>query len=121
MNPEAWTILAVGVALGGLTWQMLRSLRLDMDRQFGDMDKKFGGIDKKFEGIDKKFDGIDKKFEGIDKRFVDMDRKIDENFRDVRNRLDLLAADHHNLARELSELRGELRGRLDERSRPAPG
>ena len=107
MNPEAWTILAVGVALGGLTWQMLRSLRLDMDRKFGD--------------VDKKFDGIDKKFEGIDKRFVDMDRKIDENFRDVRNRLDLLAADHHNLARELSELRGELRGRLDERSRPAPG
>ena len=114
MNPEAWTILAVGVALGGLTWQMLRSLRLDMDRKFGD-------VDKKFEGIDRKFDGIDKKFEGIDKRFVDMDRKIDENFRDVRNRLDLLAADHHNLARELSELRGELRGRLDERSRPAPG
>ena len=107
MNPEAWTILAVGVALGGLTWQMLRSLRLDMDRKFGD--------------VDKKFEGIDKKFDGIDKRFVDMDRKIDENFRDVRNRLDLLAADHHNLARELSELRGELRGRLDERSRPAPG
>ena len=95
------------LALGGLTWQMLRSLRLDMDRKFGD--------------VDKKFEGIDKKFDGIDKRFVDMDRKIDENFRDVRNRLDLLAADHHNLARELSELRGELRGRLDERSRPAPG
>ena len=75
MNPETWTILAVGVALGGLVWQMLRSLRLDMDR----------------------------------------------NFRDVRGRLDLLAADHHSLARELSELRGELRGRLDERSRPAPG
>ena len=75
MNPEAWTILAVGVALGGLLWQMLRSLRLDMDR----------------------------------------------NFHDVRSRLDLLAADHHGLARELSELRGELRGRLDERSRPAPG
>ena len=75
MNPEVWTILAVGVALGGLVWQMLRSLRLGMDR----------------------------------------------NFRDVRGRLELLAADHHGLARELSELRGELRGRLDERSRPAPG
>jgi len=75
MNPEAWTILAVGVALGGLMWQMLRSLRLDMAQRF----------------------------------------------RDVRHRLDLLAADHHGLARELSELRGELRGRLDERSRPASG
>ena len=100
MSPDTWTIAAVGVALGGLVWQMLRSLRMDMVRRFED---------------------IDKKFDGIDKRFIDMDRKSEENFRDVRNRLDRLAADHHGLARELSELRGELRGRLDERARPAPG
>ena len=96
MNAEAWTIVAVGVALGGLIvalgglmWQMLRSFRLDVMRQFGEVDKKF--------------------------------EDVAENFRDVRNRLDRLAADHHGLARELSELRGELRGRLDERVRPAPG
>ena len=96
MNAEAWTIVAVGVALGGLIvalgglmWQMLRSFRLDVMRQFGEVDKKF--------------------------------KEVAENFRDVRNRLDRLAADHHGLARELSELRGELRGRLDERARPAPG
>ena len=103
MNAEAWTIIAVGVALGGLIvalgglmWQMLRSFRLDVMRQFGEVDKKFNDIDRKFEDVA-------------------------ENFRDVRNRLDRLAADHHGLARELSELRGELRGRLDERARPAPG
>ena len=103
MNAEAWTIIAVGVALGGLIvalgglmWQMLRSFRLDVMRQFGEVDKKFNDIDKKFEDVA-------------------------ENFRDVRNRLDRLAADHHGLARELSELRGELRGRLDEQARPAPG
>ena len=104
---DTWTILAVGVALGGLVWQMLRSLRMDMVRRFED--------------VDKKFDGIDKKFDDMDERFVDMDRKFEDNFRDVRNRLDRLAADHHGLARELSELRGELRGRLDERARPATG
>ncbi len=82
MNADTWTILAVGVALGGLVWQMLRSLRMDMVRRFEDIDKKFG---------------------------------------DVNNKLDRLAADHHGLARELSELRGEPRGRLDERDRPAPG
>jgi len=82
MSPEAWTILAVGAALGGLVWQMLRSLRQDLARRFGE---------------------------------------ISENFRDVRNRLDRLAVDHHGLARELLELRGELRGRLDERARPASG
>ena len=91
MNADTWTILAVGVALGGLVWQMLRSLRMDMVRRFEDVDKKF----------------------------VDMDKKFEDNFRDVRSRLDRLAADHHGLARELSELRGELRGRLDERARPA--
>ena len=82
MSPDTWTIAAVGVALGGLVWQMLRSLRMDMVQRFEDIDKKFG---------------------------------------DVNNKLDRLAADHHSLARELSELRGELRGRLDERARPAPG
>ena len=82
MIPEAWTILAVGMALGGLVWQMLRSLRQDMARRFGEMA---------------------------------------ESFRDVGRRLDSLAADHHSLARELSELRGEIRGRLDERARPARG
>ena len=103
MNAEAWTIVTVGVALGGLIvalgglmWQMLRSFRLDVMRQFGEVDKKFNDIGKKFEDVA-------------------------ENFRDVRNRLDRLAADHHGLARELSELRGELRGRLNERARPAPG
>ena len=81
MNPEAWTVLAVGTALAGLVWQMLRSLRLDIARKFNE---------------------------------------VSEHFQDVRNRLDRLATDHHGLARELSELRGELRGRLDERTRPAP-
>ena len=93
MNADTWTVLAVGVALGGLVWQMLRSLRMDMVRRFEDVDKKFDDMDKKFE----------------------------DNFRDVRSRLDRLAADHHGLSRELSELRGELRGRLDERARPASG
>ena len=95
MNPEAWTILAVGTALGGLVWQMLRSLRLDMVRRFEDVDRKFSDVNRKF-------------------------GEIFESFRDVRHRLDRLATDHHGLARELSELRGELRGRLDERARPAP-
>ena len=100
MDADTWTVLAVGVALGGLVWQMLRSLRMDMVRRFED---------------------VDKKFDGMDERFVDMDKKFEDNFRDVRSRLDRLAADHHGLARELSELRGELRGRLDERARPASG
>ena len=102
MNAEAWTILAAGTTVAGLVWQMLRSLRHDMMRQFGGVDRRFEDVDRRFEDIDRRFD------------------EISENFRDVRGRLDRLAADHHGLARELSELRGEIRGRLDERARPAP-
>ena len=59
MNADIWAILAVGVALGSLVWQMLRSLRLDMAQRFGEVDKKFGGMDKKFDAIDRKFDAIE--------------------------------------------------------------
>ena len=46
-------------------------------------------------------------------------RAVAECFREVRRQLAGLADDHNALARELSELRGEIRGRLDERARPA--
>lgn len=88
MNAEVWAIISMGVGLGGLivalaglTWTMLRSMRRDIDRRF--------------EEVDRRFDGVDK-------------------------RLDRLAEDHNGLAREFSELRGEIRGRLDERTRPPP-
>ena len=110
MSPEAWTILAVGAALGSLVWRMLRSLRHDMERQFDDVGKKFDDVGKKFDEVGKNFDEVNRKFDDVA-----------ENFRDMRSRLDRLADDHHGLARELSELRGELRGRLEERTRPAPG
>ena len=117
MNPEAWTILAVGVALGSLVWRMLRSLRHDMERQFDDIGKKFDDIGKKFDDIGKKFEEINRKFDEVNRKFDD----VTENFRDMRSRLDRLADDHHGLARELSESRGDLRGRFEERTRPPPG
>ena len=80
MSAEVWAILGVGIALGGLMWRMLRSLRQDMDRRF---------------------------------------EQVAECFREVRRQLARLAEDHNGLAREFSELRGEIRGRLDERARPA--
>ena len=97
MNPEIWTILAVGMSLGGLIialgalmWRMIRSLRGDIERRFKEVDRRF--------------------------------EQVAEGFREVRRLLARLAEDHNALARELSELRGEIRGRLDERARPAaPG
>ena len=94
MSAEVWTILSVGIALGGLViglggfmWWMLQSFRREVDRRF----------------------------EQVDKRF----EQVAECFREVRRQIARLAEDHHTLAREFYELRGEIRGRLDERAGPA--
>ena len=108
MSAEVWTILSVGIALGGLVialgalmWRMLRSIQLDMDRRFEQVDRQFVEIREKFAAIDRRFE------------------QIAECFREVRRQLARLAEDHNALARELSELRREIRGRLDECARPA--
>ena len=95
MSAEVWTILSVGIALGGLVialggfmWWMLQSFRREVDRRF----------------------------EQVDKRF----EQVAECFREVRRQIARLAEDHHTLAREFYELRGEIRGRLIERSGSAP-
>ena len=108
MSAEVWTILSVGIALGGLViglggfmWWMLQSFRREVDRRFEQVDRQFAEIREKFAEIDRKFE------------------QVAECFREVRRQLARLADDHNGLARELSELRGEIRGRLDERASPA--
>ena len=108
MSAEVWTILSVGIALGGLViglggfmWWMLQSFRREVDRRFEQVDRQFAEVREKFAEIDRKFE------------------QIRECFREVRRQLVRLAEDHNGLARELSELRGEIRGRLDKRSSPA--
>ena len=94
MSAEVWTILSVGIALGGLViglggfmWWMLQSFRREVDRRF----------------------------EQVDKRF----EQVAECFREVRRQIARLAEDHHTLAREFYELRGEIRGHPDGRADPA--
>ena len=101
MSAEVWTILSVGIALGGLIiclggfmWWMLESFRREVDRRFGQVDRQFAEIDRRFE-------------------------QVAECFRDVRRQLARLADDHGGLARELAELRGEIRARFDGRAGPA--
>ena len=53
-------------------------------------------------------DGIYRRFETIDQRFEAIDGRFDR----VEDKIDSLARDHQGLARELSEFRGEMRGRL---------
>ena len=58
MNPEAWTILAVGTALGGLVWQLLRSLRLDMARRFEDVTNRLDRLAEDHRGLAEDHHGL---------------------------------------------------------------
>ena len=79
------TQIAAVIALGVFLWQV---------------------FNRRLDGVDARFDRVvadmDVKFGKVDARFDSLVTKVDD-----------LARDHQNLARELSEFRGEIRGRLD--------
>lgn len=52
--------------------------------------------------FNRRFEGVDARFDQVDARFDKLEAKVED-----------LAKDHRSLARELSEFRGEMRGRLD--------
>ena len=68
---------------------------------------------KRFDAIDSRFEKVDERFEKVDQRFEKVDQRFDKLAADMEGRLGELAKDHQSLARELSEFRGEVRGRLD--------
>ena len=71
-----------------------------------------GRLDERFAQIDNRFVQIDNRFAQIDNRFENMNSRFDNRFASLEKKVDGLADDHHALARELSEFRGEMRGRL---------
>ena len=83
MSNEIVTMLGVGATLLASG----ASFALFMFRQFVRLEGRMGGI----EG----------RFDRLESRFVRLEEKVDD-----------LARDHQSLARELSEFRGEMRGRL---------
>ncbi|MDE0176485.1 MAG: hypothetical protein OXM60_23885 [Defluviicoccus sp.] len=83
MSNEIVTMLGVGATLLATGG----SFALFMFRQFVRLEGRMGGI----EG----------RFDRLESRFVRLEEKVDD-----------LARDHQSLARELSEFRGEMRGRL---------
>ena len=86
-----WTVISLGLTYLGVSIAFMGLMSRMFKNQF----------DRRFEAIDQRFENIDKRFENIDGRFDRVEDKIDS-----------LASDHQSLARELSEFRGEMRGRL---------
>ena len=56
---------------------------------------------------------FNRRFEGVDARFDKVDADMGARFDKLEAKVEDLAKDHQSLARELSEFRGEMRGRLD--------
>ena len=79
-----WTVISLGLTYLGVSIAFMGLMSRMFKNQF-----------------DRRFEAIDQRFENIDGRFDRVEDKIDS-----------LASDHQSLARELSEFRGEMRGRL---------
>ena len=122
MSAETWTILSVGIALGGLVialgglmWRMLRSLHRQMIRHFDQIDRHFERLETKPSPTDRQFRTI---HEARDRSEMPVEPTAGRR-RETQRQLEQIADDHNALARELSELRGEFRARLVERARTA--
>ena len=85
--PYVASVLVVGVFLWRVFVRLLAGMEARFDDRFGQIDQRFGQIDNRFASLESRFTTLEKKVDG-------------------------LANDHHGLSRELSEFRGEMRGRL---------
>ena len=120
MSAEVWTILSVGIALGGLVIGLgiflsltIRSLRDRMMCHFDQVDRQFDRLERWFNPTGLQFLATYECRAGVDTHV----HPIVGSLRETRRQLDALADDHDALARELSQFRGEIRGRLDARVR----
>ena len=122
--PYVASVLVVGLFL----WRVFVRVLSGMEARFND---RFGQVESRFDDrsaqMDKRFDDrfaqMDKRFDDrsaqMEKRFDDRFAQIDHRFEEMNGRfaslekkVDGLADDHHSISRELSEFRGEMRGRL---------
>jgi|GEM_PF-1970839 len=68
------------------------------------VDKRFESIDQRFESIDQRFESIDQRFESIDQRFEGLEKKMDDGFRNINARLDLMQRDLDEVKDRLNHL-----------------
>ena len=119
--------VALVLALGVFLWRVFARMLADLNARFDRMDDRFDRMDDRFDRMDDRFDSMDRQF---DERFAVVDERFDQvngrlvgiegrvdtlegRFDTLEGKVDALAKDHQSLARELSEFRGEMRGRLD--------
>ncbi len=122
MSAEVWTILSVGTALGGLIiavgglmWRTLRPLHRQTFRQLDQIGEPFDRLEARSGPADRKFRTV---HEARDRPEMPVEPTAWCG-RETRRQLEQLTDDHNALARELYELRGEIRARFGKRNGPA--
>ena len=90
------------VLVGAFLWRVFVRMLTGMEGRFDD---RFNQIENSFRQVENSFQQMESRFEN---RFVSLETR----FESLDKKVDGLAADHHSLSRELSEFRGEMRGRL---------
>ena len=133
--PYVASVLVVGLFLWRVFVRVLSGMEARFNDRFGQVESRFDDrsaqMDKRFddrfaqmeERFDDRFAQMDKRFDDrsaqMEKRFDDRFAQIDHRFEEMNGRfaslekkVDGLADDHHSISRELSEFRGEMRGRL---------
>ncbi len=107
--PSATTVTVV-LAMGTFLWRVF-------DKRFDRVDEQFRRVDEQFKRVDERFGEVDRRFgrfeAEVDAKFDKFAATVDARFGSLDAKVDALAQDHQSLARELSEFRGEMRGRLD--------
>ena len=76
MTPEAWSVIAVGVAIAGLFIRMdVRIGRLD-DHLRG-QGERLARLEGKFDTLERKFDTLERKFDTLERQVDTLERKVD--------------------------------------------
>lgn len=105
-----WTVIGTGIALAGLLIGLIAWLRSDMK----DLGKELGSLGNRVVAIEAE----QARFVGSLERVAESVERVAESVERTEARLDDLGRNVHQVARELSELRGEVRGRLSVRDLP---
>ena len=122
MSAETWTILSVGIALGGLIIAVGGFMRRTLRPLHRQTFRHFDQIGEPFDRLEARSGPADRKFRTVHEARDRPEMPVEPTAwcgREARRQLEQLTDDHNALARELSELRGEIRARFGERNGPA--
>ena len=105
--------MGIEIALGASNFASVVALGVFLWRVFG---ARFDSVDSRLDEYVARLGKIDARLGKVDERLGVIEARVaslEVRFDSLEGRFDGFGADHHSLARELSEFRGEMRGRLE--------